>query len=354
MLIFIKKCNIYLRNVRQYTDIIKLKITMVNIREVTNVDVKEMNDIVLRIKNNIQNVIVGKDDVIDLILTSIICSGHILLEDAPGLGKTMLAKSLARSIDCDFKRIQFTPDLLPSDVLGLNYYNQKTGEFQLKQGPIMSQIVLADEINRATPRTQSSLLEAMEEHQVSIDGTTYKLKEPFFVIATQNPIETSGTFPLPEAQLDRFLMKLSMGYPKFEEEYEILVRFKQNNPIEEIQAVVSAEDINKIRQYYANVHVDDDIIEYILKIVNATRENEEIELGISPRGSLALFRASQAYAAINGRNYVLPDDIKFLIKPVFTHRMILSSHSQIKGRCVEDILGHILMKINTPVEKTRS
>ncbi|WP_352420063.1 MoxR family ATPase [Proteiniborus sp.] len=316
-------------------------------------DVKRIKDLVFRVKDNIQNVIVGKDDVIDLVITSIICSGHVLLEDAPGLGKTMLAKSLARSLDCDFKRIQFTPDLLPSDILGLNYYNQKTGEFQLKEGPIMSQIVLADEINRATPRTQSSLLEAMEEHQVSIDGITYKLKEPFFVIATQNPIETSGTFPLPEAQLDRFFMKLSMGYPKFEEEFEILMRFKENNPINEIQAVVSIEDIIKARRDYSNVYVDEDIIEYILKIVNATRENEEIELGISPRGSLALFKASQAYAAINGRDYVLPDDVKFLIKPIFVHRLILNSHAQIKGRNAEDILDHILLKINTPVEKTR-
>ncbi|SDZ19337.1 MoxR-like ATPase [Proteiniborus ethanoligenes] len=314
-------------------------------------EIKKISEIASKVRSNIQKVIVGKDTVIDLILTSIISSGHVLLEDVPGLGKTMLARSLARSVDCDYKRIQFTPDLLPSDILGLNYFNQKTGEFQLKEGPIMSQIVLADEINRATPRTQSSLLEAMEEHQVSIDGTTYRLKEPFFVIATQNPIETSGTFPLPEAQLDRFFMKLSMGYPKFDDEFEILMRFKDKDPMKQIGAVITPEEIIEARQSYSRVYVDKEIAEYILKIVRATRDNDEIELGISPRGSLALFKASQAYAAINGRDYVLPDDVKLLTKPVFTHRIILNSHAEIKGRTIDDVLDHIILKINVPVEK---
>lgn len=312
--------------------------------------ISEIRDFTEKVKSNIQKVIVGKDDVIDLLLTSLICSGHVLLEDVPGLGKTMLAKSLAKSINGSFKRIQFTPDLLPSDIVGINYYNQKTGEFQFKEGPIMSQIVLADEINRATPRTQSSLLEAMEEHQVSVDGTTYRLKEPFFVIATQNPVETGGTFPLPEAQLDRFFMQLSLGYPSFDEEFEILLRFKQNDPIVNLTSVIDSDDIVKARNCFTDVFIDEEIIKYILKIVRATREHEDILLGISPRGSMALYRASKAYAAIKGRDYVLPDDVKFLIKPIFAHRLILSGHATLKGRSVNDIIAQLVININTPVE----
>lgn len=320
---------------------------------VLKMELSEIKDMVGKIKANIQQVIVGKDDVIDLLLTSMICSGHVLLEDVPGLGKTMLAKSLAKSINSSFNRIQFTPDLLPSDIIGINFYNQKAGEFQFKEGPLMSQIILADEINRATPRTQSSLLEAMEEHQISVDGITYELKEPFFVIATQNPIETGGTFPLPEAQLDRFYMQLSMEYPSFDEELEILLRFKSNNPITKLNSVVDAEDIIKARHCFTNVFIDEEIIKYILKIVRATREHEEIELGISPRGSMALFRASQAYAAIKGRDYVLPDDVKALVRPIFVHRLLLSGHASLKGRNVDDILTQIISKINTPVENNK-
>ncbi len=317
-------------------------------------EIKNIQNISEDIKKNIQRVIVGKDNVIDLMITSMICSGHVLLEDVPGLGKTMLAKALAKSVDSSFKRIQFTPDLLPADLTGVNFYNQKTGDFQFRQGPIMSQIVLADEINRATPRTQSSLLEAMEEHQVSVDGNTYKLDEPFFVIATQNPVETGGTFPLPEAQLDRFFMQLSMEYPDFDEELLILKRFKSDNPIGELKSVVKASDIIEARESFTQVYVDDEIIKYILKIVRSTRNHDEIELGISPRGSMALFRGAQAYAAINGRDYVLPDDVKKLIKPIFIHRIVLGGYASVNGRTVEDILTEIVSKINTPVENIKA
>ncbi|WP_425446140.1 AAA family ATPase [Dethiothermospora halolimnae] len=319
-----------------------------------NMEIKNIQNISEDIKKNIQRVIVGKDNVIDLMITSMICSGHVLLEDVPGLGKTMLAKALAKSVDSSFKRIQFTPDLLPADLTGVNFYNQKTGDFQFRQGPIMSQIVLADEINRATPRTQSSLLEAMEEHQVSVDGNTYKLDEPFFVIATQNPVETGGTFPLPEAQLDRFFMQLSMEYPDFDEELLILKRFKSDNPIGELKSVVKASDIIEARESFTQVYVDDEIIKYILKIVRSTRNHDEIELGISPRGSMALFRGAQAYAAINGRDYVLPDDVKKLIKPIFIHRIVLGGYASVNGRTVEDILTEIVSKINTPVENIKA
>ncbi len=313
-------------------------------------NVKQIKSMSKEIKNNIQKVIIGKDEVIDLMIASIICSGHVLLEDVPGLGKTMLAKSLAKSIDSTFKRIQFTPDLLPSDVVGLNYYNQKTGEFEFKKGPLMSQIVLADEINRATPRTQSSLLEAMEEHQISIDGISHQLEEPFFVIATQNPVETGGTFPLPEAQLDRFFMQLSMEYPSFEEEMQILHRFRSKNPILDIKPVVESSEILDARKSFTEVFVDSEISKYILNIVRTTREHEEIELGISPRGSMALFRGVQAFAAINGRDYVLPDDVKKLVYPVFTHRLILNGRSEINGRNINNILSEIIAEIPTPVE----
>lgn len=312
--------------------------------------VSNINYVTNKIKDNIQKVIVGKDNVIELILTSILCSGHVLLEDVPGLGKTMLAKALAKSLNCTFKRIQFTPDLLPTDLIGINYYNQKTGEFQFKEGPIMSQIILADEINRATPRTQSSLLEAMEEHQVTVDGETYKLEEPFLVIATQNPVETAGTFPLPEAQLDRFFMQLSLGYPEFEEEFEILKRFNDNNPLEEIEPVVEAKEILKMRKDISKIYIEDDIVKYIISIVRATREHEDIELGVSPRGSIALYKGAKAYAALHGRNFVVPDDVKALVKPIFAHRIIVNEYAVVKERKADEILDSILNKVSTPVE----
>jgi MoxR-like ATPase len=312
--------------------------------------VSNINDIIKKIKDNIQKVIVGKDNVIELILTSILCSGHVLLEDVPGLGKTMLAKALAKSLNCTFKRIQFTPDLLPSDLIGINYYNQKISEFQFKKGPIMSQIILADEVNRATPRTQSSLLEAMEEHQVTVDGETYKLEEPFLVIATQNPVETAGTFPLPEAQLDRFFMQLSLGYPEFEEEIEILKRFNENNPLEEIEPVAEAKEILKMRKDISKIYVEDDIVKYIISIVRATRDHEDIELGVSPRGSIALYKGAKAYAALHGRNFVVPDDVKTLVKPIFAHRIIVNEYAVVKEKKADEILDSILNKISTPVE----
>lgn len=299
------------------------------------------------IKENISSVIVGKDDVITLILASVLAGGHILLEDVPGTGKTVMAKTLAGSIDGEFSRIQFTPDLLPSDVTGINFYNQKAGEFTLRKGPVFANILLADEINRATPRTQSSLLECMEEHQVTIDGETYRLKEPFTVIATQNPVETAGTFPLPEAQLDRFLMKLSMGLPSKEEEIRIMERFMNDIPGStsgKINAVCSSRELIDMQAEAAKCYVHRSILQYISDIVDATRNNSCIKLGISPRGTLALLRAVKAYAYIDGREYVVPEDVKKLAVPVLAHRLVLTSAfagSEGKKKVIEDIVSAV-------------
>ncbi|MDG5789564.1 MoxR family ATPase [Evansella sp. AB-P1] len=313
------------------------------------IEIKEVSE---KVKENISKVMIGKDDVVDLLLVSLISSGHVLLEDVPGTGKTLLAKSLAKSIDSTFKRVQFTPDLLPTDVSGINFFNQKKGEFEFRPGPIFSNLVLADEINRATPRTQSILLECMEERQVTIEGVTRKLERPFLVIATQNPVENQGTFPLPEAQLDRFLLKVNLGYPSPEEGIEILKRFKENNPIENLQPIVSEEEVILAQNHYSKVYVSDEILAYIMDIVEATRNNSQVKLGVSPRGSQALLKSVQAYAAIKGRTYVIPDDVKRMVKPVLSHRLVLSQSMRMNPNEANLILDRLLEEVTVPSEET--
>ncbi len=301
------------------------------------------------IKKNINKVIVGKSEVVDLILTALLSNGHVLLEDVPGTGKTLIAKSLARSIDACFKRIQFTPDLLPSDITGLNYYNQKQGEFTFHSGPIFTNILLADEINRATPRTQSSLLECMEERQITIDGETRLLKHPFLVIATQNPVETSGTFPLPEAQLDRFLMQLKVGFPTNREEIDILNRFILDNPLEQLTPVCSGEELFQMQAAVKSVYIHPSIMEYMVAIVNKTRDNDNVTLGVSPRGTLALLRSSQAYAAISGNHFVTPEIVKYLAPYVLTHRLILRTGYH-KTSAAHELMKKVLDETPVPTE----
>ncbi|MBH1939610.1 MoxR family ATPase [Mobilitalea sibirica] len=301
------------------------------------------------IKENINKVIIGKSEIIDLMLTALLSNGHILLEDVPGTGKTMLAKSLSKSIDAGFKRIQFTPDLLPSDITGLNFYNQKQGEFTFRSGPVFTNILLADEINRATPRTQSSLLECMEERQITIDGETRHLDQPFLVIATQNPVETSGTFPLPEAQLDRFLMQVRIGFPTKEEELDILNRFMKENPLETLEPVCSKEDLLKMQQTVKSVFIHTSLMEYMIEIVNKSREMDQIVLGVSPRGTLALLRASQAYAAIKGLSFVTPEIIKHLVPYILAHRIILRTSLNRSASSLE-VIERVLSDTTVPTE----
>jgi MoxR-like ATPase len=303
------------------------------------------------IAENIERVIVGKQDVIELLLVALLCEGHVLLEDVPGVGKTMLAKSLARSLDCSFARIQFTPDLLPTDITGVSVYNQKSGDFEYRAGPIISQIILTDEINRASPRTQSALLEAMQERQVTVDGVTRPLPRPFLVLATQNPIELEGTFPLPEAQVDRFLMRLKMGYPDAEGERTILRRFRESDPLQTLEPVVSADELQRVIPLCRRVFVHEVIERYIVSLAHASRENEQFALGISPRGTMALYRTCQAFAAIRGRGYVLPDDVQHLVPSVLAHRVILSAQTRLRGRQVGELLDETLAEVPVPVEE---
>ena len=301
-----------------------------------------------RIIDNASQVIVGKTSVIELAVATLIAQGHMLVEDVPGVGKTMLAKSLATSIGCSFKRIQFTPDLLPSDVTGISVYNQQSGEFQFREGPLMAQVVLADEINRATPKTQSALLEAMEEQQITVDGVTHHLQPPFLVMATQNPIEYEGTFPLPEAQLDRFLMRISLGYPDLEEELAIIEGQEQSHPIDSLEAVANAQDIIGLQEAAKSVYMDRLVRQYIVSLTDATRNHREVFLGASPRASLGLFRTSRALALIRDRDYVIPDDIKMLAPGVIAHRIMLSPSARMRGIQSTDVVEDLLTNVPVP------
>ena len=304
-----------------------------------------------RVRTNVQKIIVGKDGAIDLALAALLCRGHALIEDVPGTGKTTLAKTLAWSLGCDFRRIQFTPDLMPTDVLGVNLFNMHREEFEFRPGPIFTQILLADEINRATPRTQSALLEAMQERQVTIDGVTRALPEPFLVMATLNPIEMEGTFPLPEAQLDRFLLRLTLGYPSRDEEAEMLVRFRAGPDLEPLPAVTSAGEIAGAQSVVDGVRLETPVQEYVLNIVAGTRSHADMRLGASPRATLALQRTAQAWAALRGRQYVLPDDVKYLAGPVLAHRLIVASQARLRGSTATRIVEEVVAETPVPIER---
>lgn len=303
-----------------------------------------------RLRENIQKVIVGKAGIIDLALIAIVCEGHLLLEDVPGTGKTTLAKTIAASLGCTFRRVQFTPDLLPSDLTGIYYFNQKAQEFEYRPGPVMAQILLADEINRATPRTQSALLEAMQERQVTVDIATHMLPRPFLVMATQNPVELEGTFPLPEAQLDRFLMKVALGYPDEDSENEMLLRFERTDPLDTLGSVVEPQDILRMQHEVRTVRVENSVRRYIVNVSRATRAHDDIMLGASPRATMALYRTCQARAAINGRDFVIPDDVKQMAPPVLTHRLVVNPQTRLRGRVPEDVIREIVDTVPVPVE----
>ena len=311
-------------------------------------ETQSATSIAREIVDNVSKVIVGKQPVIERALAAVIAKGHILIEDVPGVGKTMLAKSISSSIGCSFKRIQFTPDLLPSDIVGVSIYNQSTREFQFRPGPVMAQIVLVDEINRATPKTQSALLEAMEELQVSVDGVTRPLEQPFIVMATQNPIEYEGTFPLPEAQLDRFLMRISLGYPSFMDELSVIQQQEKTHPIDELEAVASPEDVINLQKAAQNVYVDTAVREYIVGLIEATRNHEDVFLGASPRASLGMFRAVRGMAILRDRDYVIPDDVKELAYAVLAHRLILSPAARMRGLHTGQVIDGLLESVAVP------
>ena len=313
--------------------------------------IERVQQIAARLRENVQRVIVGKSEVINLAIIALLCRGHVLVEDVPGIGKTTLAKALAQSLGCSFKRIQFTPDLMPTDVLGVNFFNQKTSDFEFRPGPIFSQILLADEINRATPRTQSALLEAMQENQATMDGVTMPLPDPFLVMATQNPIEMEGTFSLPEAQLDRFMIRLKLGYPSHDEESDILLRFERDAVLPGLDPVTNSDELAAMRELVSTVRVDEAVRSYIVNVSQATRAHDSLSLGASPRAALALYKTAQALAAIGARDYVVPDDVKEMAVPVLAHRMILTPNSRLRGRTVDQVVEEVLSSVPVPIER---
>ncbi|HLS07497.1 MoxR family ATPase [Lentibacillus sp.] len=314
-------------------------------------DTAVFNEKIERVLTNINKVMIGKEEEATLSLVALLAQGHVLLEDVPGVGKTMLVRTLAKSLDCDFRRIQFTPDLLPADVTGVSIYNPKELEFEFRSGPILGNIVLADEINRTSPKTQSALLEGMEEMNVTVDGKTIPLKKPFFVMATQNPIEYEGTYPLPEAQLDRFILKMKLGYPSAEEEMRMLERTSKNHPIEAISAVMDKDELMDVQEAVKEVYIDRNVQRYIIKLVTGTRNNSAIYLGVSPRGSIALMKAAKAYAYIHGRDYVLPDDVKYLAPFILAHRIILNTEAKYDGMTSDSIIEEIVRNTYIPIRK---
>jgi MoxR-like ATPase len=315
---------------------------------------RNVQQVAQTITENVENVIIGKHEVVQLTVIALLCQGHVLIEDVPGTGKTVLAKSVSKSLGCSFRRIQFTPDMLPSDVTGVSVFNQKTREFEFRPGPVMAQIVLTDEINRATPKTQSALLEAMEERQITVDGVTYPMEQPFLVLATQNPIEYEGTFPLPEAQLDRFMLRISLGYPGDEDEITMLDRQQHSHPVTRIEQVISAEELVRAQNLIKDVYIDDLVKEYIVRLVKATRKHPDVYLGASPRGSIALYKTGQARAAILERDYVTPDDIKALAMVALAHRLIISPSARIKNVDPRAVIQEILDSIPVPGARVRS